>query len=232
MIFLRSFVFNIVMFSSGFILSCWALLVIYLSPRRLLGIAQLWAAITVVALRRICGIGISVTGQHQLPISGGALIAAQHQSTLDIMIWLRLLPRPAYVLKRELTRIPGFGTALVPAGMIAVNRGGGSATLQKMVEDCQAAIAAGHQIVIFPEGTRVAPGERVALRSGIVALAKALDMDVVPAATNSGLHWGRRAFAKTPGTVKVKIYPPLAPALSREDMLAKLAEHFYGSGVD
>ncbi len=233
MMFLRSLIFNIVMFGSGFILSCWALVLTYLvpTPKRLLGIAQLWAAITVVALRRICGIGISVIGRDQLPTAGGALIAAQHQSTLDVMVWLRLLPRPAYVLKRELTRIPGFGTALLPAGMVAVNRGGGSVTLQKMVEDCQTAIAAGHQIVIFPEGTRVAPGQRAALRSGIVALAKALNMAVIPAATNSGLHWGRRAFAKTPGTVKVKIYPPISPNLSREEMLAQLAEYFYGSGV-
>ena len=183
------------------------------------------------ALRLFCGIDVRVDGREHLP-EGGAIIAAQHQSTLDILIWLTELERPVFVFKRELRKLPFFGALLVPSGMIPVDRGGARQALRKMVADCAASAAAGHQIIIFPEGTRIAHGQRTRLRPGIAALAQATAAPVIPAATDSGLLWGPRAFGKTPGTAHVRFFAPLAPGLSQEEILAQLTTIFYETSFD
>lgn len=219
------------MFGSGLILSLCALLALVVAPRYLIIFPQFWARISIAALRLFCGITVNIQGREYLP-EGGAVIAAQHQSTLDILIWLTVLERPAFVFKRELRKIPLFGMLLVPTGMIPVDRGGGGTALRRMVADCGTSIASGHQVVIFPEGTRVAPGQRARLRTGIAALATATTAPVIPAATDSGLCWGARAFGKTPGTVGLKLFPPLQPGLSQAEILAHLATVFYEDGVN
>jgi 1-acyl-sn-glycerol-3-phosphate acyltransferase len=101
-----------------------------------------------------------------------------------------------------------------------------------MVADCRVAVAQGRQIVIFPEGTRVPPGSSVTLQPGVVALAHALDLPVIPAATNSGLFWGRNAFQKRAGLLNVKILPPLPAGARRPEVMATLTEIYYGRAVD
>ena len=229
--FLGSLFFNIAMFGSGVLFSLWGAVIKQVAPDRLLGVGQSWARFVLAALRLFCGITVEVAGAEHLPAAGGTLIAAQHQSALDIMVWLTLLPRPSYVLKQELLRIPVFGGLLVPSGFIAVDRAGGAASLRAMVAACQAAIAAGRQIVIFPEGTRVPPGERAALQAGIVALARALNVPIIPAATDSGRRWGRRAFVKTSGPARVKIYPAIPQHTPRAEIIDTLAARFYEDRV-
>ena len=228
MLLARSIAFNIAMFGSGLILSLYGTALKYLAPARLPGLGRFWARFTLAALRVCCNIDLQITGAENLPRGQGAIIAAQHQSALDIMVWLSLLDAPAYVMKQELLRIPLFGPLLLPAGMIAVDRAGAAGALRKMVAECRLAVAAGRPIVIFPEGTRVAPGARVPLQPGIVALAKALGVPVIPAGTNSGTRWGRLAFRKTPGSVRLTILPALPPSLPREAILDALETCFYG----
>ncbi len=231
MILLRSVAFNIAMFGGGAVLSLWGTMLRAIGDTDLVRVPRLWGRFCLHALALLCRIRVDVIGAENLPRGGGALIAAQHQSALDILIWLALLPRPAYVLKQELQKIPLFGPLLVPSGMIAIDRAGGAGSLRGMVADCRAAIADGRQIVIFPEGTRVAWGETVTLQPGIVALAKALNVPVIPAATDTGRRWPRRAFVKTPGPARVKLYPALSASLPRAEMLAALTRHFYEDGV-
>ncbi len=214
------------MFSSGLVLSLWGTLLRVVAPQRLTPLAQCWARLCLAALRLCCGIKIHIEGLENLP-SGGAIIAAQHQSALDILIWMAALPYPAMVFKKELRKIPVFGPLLAPAGMIPVDRSGAAPALRKMLQDCRAAAAAGRQVVIFPEGTRVAPGARVELQPGIVALAKSAGVPVLPAATDSGTCWGARAFSKTPGTVHVRLLPPLPAGLAREKIIAELTAVYY-----
>jgi 1-acyl-sn-glycerol-3-phosphate acyltransferase len=223
---LPSIVFNIVMFGGGLVLSLYGLLLLRVAPGGLPGLGRFWAGMCLRALRLCCGVRLAVGGAP--PPAGGVIIAAQHQSELDILVLLALLRRPAFVMKQELRRIPLFGALLAPAGMIAVDRAGGAAALRAMVADCRAAIAAGQPIVIFPEGTRMAPGVRGALRPGIVALARALNVPVVPVSTDSGRCWGRKSFLKTPGTVHVNFHEALPATARREDILVALAEYFYG----
>jgi 1-acyl-sn-glycerol-3-phosphate acyltransferase len=228
--FLRSTGFNIIMFGSGALLSLYGVLIGRFLPRGALAQAQLWGRICLWGLRVCCGIKLEVTGLENLP-EGGAIIAAQHQSALDILIWLAIVPRPAFVFKRELKRIPMFGSLLEPAGMIPVNRGGGGQALREMAAGACKAAAAGRQVVIFPEGTRMAYGVRGQIRNGIVLLANAVTVPVVPAATNSGQHWSRKAYEKTPGVVYVTLYPALPGGLPRDVFLARLNKVFY-DGLD
>jgi 1-acyl-sn-glycerol-3-phosphate acyltransferase len=217
------------MVGAGMVLSLWGLLMLRVAPPRMQAMPRLWASVCLWALRVFCGVTIRVEGAENMP-RGRAVIAAQHQSALDILILLTVLPAPAFVLKQELLKIPLFGDLLLPAGNIAVDRSGAAPALRKLVTECRAALAAGRQVVIFPEGTRVAPGLRAPLQPGIVAIARATDAPVIPLSTNSGLRWGARAFGKTPGIVTIRLWPPLPAGLRREEIIAELEQVFYSEG--
>jgi 1-acyl-sn-glycerol-3-phosphate acyltransferase len=133
-----------------------------------------------------------------------------------------LLPRPSYIVKQELTRIPLFGPLLAPAGMIPVDRQAGAAALRGLLQAAQTARQDARQMVIFPEGTRVAPGERVSLQPGIAAISTHLDLPVIPAATNSGRFWGRRAFMKYPGVIRITIGHVIPAGTPRRPLLAAI----------
>jgi 1-acyl-sn-glycerol-3-phosphate acyltransferase len=233
MLWLRSLAFNIVLFSVGVSLALWSRLIPEANgPVGVTHMGRLWSRISLRALKMICNIDIVVEGREFLPHSGPALIAAQHQSAFDILLWMTLLPHPAYVLKQELVNIPVLGATLPKAGFIAVDRDGGAQSLRKMVTECRKAAAAGRQIVIFPEGTRMPPGERGTIQPGIVALARALKLPVIAASTNSGQYWGKGAFKKYPGKLNVTIYPPLTDAVQRQDLISALEHRYYGGLVD
>lgn len=219
----RSALFNLAFFGLTAIIAVLALPTLLMPRDVVLWIMRRWAWLVVWLLRVICGIRFRVTGMEHLPSRGmPALIAAKHQSAFDTIIWLGLLPDPVYVLKRELLRIPVYGQIAQNAGMIAVDRSAGASAMRHLLRAGQDAAAAGRQIVIFPEGTRVAPGDRVPYQPGIVALAAATRLPVIPAAIDSGLLWGRRAFRKRPGVITLSILPPLPPGLPRAGLLARL----------
>ncbi len=220
------------MLGTGTLFSLWGILLWRLGSQRLDRIPILWAKICLRGLRLFCGVRLRVEGLEHLPRQGVAIIAAQHQSTLDVLIWLTLLEHPSFVFKRELNKIPLFGVLLEPTGMVPVDRGGAGTALRKMVAACGQVLAAGRQIIIFPEGTRVVHGRRARLHPGVVALAKASNLPLIPAATNSGLHWGAKAFHISPGTVILKIHPPIAPELPQDEILSHLAVSFYDQGVN
>ena len=135
---------------------------------------------------------------------------------------ITLLSDPAYVLKQELLRIPVFGWHARAMGMIPVDRAGGGAALRAMLRHCGAALAEGRQVVIFPEGTRSAPGTRPAYQPGIVAIAGLGTAPLVPVATDSGRIWPRRGFLKHPGIIRISILPPLAAGTGRAALLPAL----------
>ncbi len=182
---------------------------------------HLWIDGTFLLLRICCGISYREIGLENLP-KGPAIIAAKHQSTWETMFLSRRLNQPAFVLKKELLMIPLFGWFMRKIGMIAVDRSGKAAALKKMVKDAGAAFAEGRQIIIFPEGTRVAPGHQRAYQPGIAALYGQLNVPVIPVALNSGLFWGRKAFVKKPGTILVQYLPAIDPGLNRKAFMAEL----------
>lgn len=224
---LRSALFNAWFFLVTFlVLTTVGWVVVLLAPARAHRLARIWAG-TVLAGLPLCGIRVQVDGLEYLPDEGPALLASQHQSAFDTLIWLHLAPRCSYVMKQELARIPVFGALNRASGMILVDRAGGAAALRKMLAEVSAALARGRQVVIFPEGTRVAPGQEVELQPGVVAIATRSIVPVIPVATDSGLCWGKRAFRKRAGIIHVRLLPPLPTGLSRETMLRRLRESWH-----
>ena len=221
MIVVRSAVFNvlIVILTLGMAFLCLPLLLA--PPSAVRRAAGIWARAVIRLLRWVCGVTVEVRGLHHIP-QGGVVIAAKHQSAFDTAVWLTLVPDAVYVLKKELLSIPLYGWLARRAGMIPVDRSAGAAALRGMLRAAVAAVGAGQQIVIFPEGTRTAPGERVPYQPGVVAIAAATGAPVVPVATDSGRVWGRRAFHKHPGVIRVSVLPALPPGLGRAALLSRL----------
>jgi 1-acyl-sn-glycerol-3-phosphate acyltransferase len=140
-----------------------------------------------------------------------------------------VLRDPVFILKKELLAIPFFGWYARRAGMIGVDRKGGAAALKRMMADARAARDAGRPLVIFPEGTRTAPGAAARYQTGIAALYQMLNVPVVPVALNSGLFWARRAFVKQPGTITLEMLPPIAPGLPRDPFMRRLQDEIEGA---
>ncbi|WP_428534280.1 lysophospholipid acyltransferase family protein [Rhodopila sp.] len=220
---LRSAAFNVVFFAISLVMAVLATGARYLAPHRVLDVAMLWARCQLAAVRIICGIRLQVSGLEHIP-RGAALIASRHQSAFDTFVWLTLLPRCCYVFKNDLSRIPLFGPSIGAAGMIEVDRNGGGAAIRSLLRGAERAVREQRQIVIFPEGTRRDPGSPGSLQSGIVALASRTGLPVVPVATDSGHLWGRRAFRKRPGTIRILIGPAIASRTERNALLRGLED--------
>ncbi|HTI84389.1 MAG TPA: lysophospholipid acyltransferase family protein [Acetobacteraceae bacterium] len=195
-------------------------------PGCVLALAQLWARTMLWAARVICGIRLEVTGLEQLEGDEPRLIASLHQSTFDTIVWLTLLPRSCYVVKRELSRVPLFGALLKLAGMIVVDRSGGAAALRGLIRDAERAVRERRQIIIFPEGTRGEPDAILPLQPGIAAIAARTRLPVFPVVTDAGHIWGRRAFHKFSGTIHVRVLEPIAAGTERPALMRRLAEAF------
>ena len=219
----RSAVFNAFFFLVSFVMTLLASLMRLLSPDHVLAVAMLWARTLVAAVRIVCGMRLDVTGLEHLPC-GAALIASRHQSAFDTFVWLTLLPRCCYVFKQELSRIPLFGPSVRAAGMIAIDRTGGAASIRMLLQEADRAVREQRQIVIFPEGTRGEPGRPLQLQAGVAALAARTGLPVIPVATDSGRYWGRRAFRKRPGTIRIVIGEPI-PASTERKALMRALEH-------
>lgn len=211
---LRSALFNAWFFGATFVYGSAGLPVRLFARHRALGLAQAWARAVLLGARVIGGIRAEVTGAENLP-AGAALIASQHQSAFDTVVWLTLVPRVSYVYKAELASIPLFGPLLKPAGQIELDRGASFAAIRSLLRGADAAVADRRQIVIFPEGTRVVAGEAASIKPGIAALATRTGLPVIPVATDSGRLWGRRAFRKRPGVVHIVIGAPIPSGTDR-----------------
>jgi len=226
---LRSTLFNLYFFALTTVLTVAGTLWVLIAPQRSLGVAMLWARLLVAGARVICGIRLEVSGREWMPTGGPALIASVHQSAFDTIVWLTLLPRCCYVLKQELLRIPVTGPLIAKTGMIAVDRAAGAASLRHLLREADRAMREARQIVIFPEGTRGAPGHRLPLQPGIAALATRTGLPVIPVVTDSGLCWGRRAFNKRAGVIHIRLCPPIAAGTPRETLMQQLDAVFQSS---
>ncbi|HEX3574887.1 MAG TPA: lysophospholipid acyltransferase family protein [Rhodopila sp.] len=218
---LRSALFNVAFFTVTVVMTLVATVVRVVAPDRVLNVAMVWGHCLIVTARIVCGIRLEVRGLEHIP-RGAALIAPRHQSAFDTFVWLTLLPRCCYVFKHELRRIPLFGPLVDAAGMIGVDRGAGGAAVRALLREADRAMREERQIVIFPEGTRREPGSPVILQSGIVAMAARTGLPVIPVATDSGRCWGRRAFRKRPGTIRIVIGRPIPAQTERKALLQAL----------
>lgn len=222
---LRSLLFNSFFFTWTALLSVFAVppAALFFPSRAIHVIGRIWSRATFFMLRVLCRIDYEIRGLERLP-HGTCIVASKHQSAWDTMIFAHLFHEPSFVLKQELVRIPFFGRALLEAGMIPVDRAGGGQALKKMVAAARRCVADDRSIVIFPEGTRVAPGQHRPYHPGVAALYRQLDLPVVPVALNSGLFWGRQSFIKWPGRIVLEILPPIPPGLPRREFMNRLEQ--------
>ena len=182
-----------------------------------------WSRLVIRLARWILGIEWRVEGRENLP-SRPAVILSKHQSAWETMAFQLIFPPQVLVLKRELLWIPFFGWGLALMSPIAIDRKRGLAALRAMANKGAQRLAQGFWVVVFPEGTRVAPGERRAYQPGGAWLAAAAGAPVVPVAHNAGLLWPRYAFLKRAGTVTVRIGPAIDPAGRDPATINRLAE--------
>ena len=167
-----------------------------------------WSRLVLWALGDICDIHYRVIGAEQLP-APPFIVLSKHQSAWETLAFQEIFPPQVWVVKRELLWLPFFGWGLAMLAPIAIDRGSGARALRQMLEQGTERLRRGLCIVIFPEGTRVAPGERRDYQTGGAWLASKTTALVVPVALNSGEVWPRNAFLKRPGIVTVSIGAPL-----------------------
>lgn len=215
-------------FAIGFYSATTILCLLYvpflLGPRSwMAAAARLWIRVSLAILRITTGIDHRMTGVERLP-EGPFILACKHQSAWETLALTLLVPNAVYVLKKELMRIPFFGWYLWKVGHVAVDRSAGASALKKMVTGARAALDEGHPVIIFPQGTRTAPGTRKPYLPGVAALYTGTGATVVPAALNSGSFWPRRKFRMHRGTITLQFLEPIEPGLDRKEFMKLLEE--------
>ncbi len=214
MIWIRSAVFNVLFFAWTGVVVLVAVPLLALPERVMIAYARGWSWSLLFLLKVICGLDYRVVGREKVP-EGGAIVACKHQSAWETIVYFAVFDAPVYILKRELLMVPFFGWCLIKSGMIPIDRKGGAVAMRKVITRATASLALGRKIVIFPQGTRVAPGVKAPYQPGAVGLYTHLATPVVPAALNSGRFWPRRSFLKHPGTITLEFLDPIPPGLPR-----------------
>ncbi|WP_152045052.1 lysophospholipid acyltransferase family protein [Aureimonas psammosilenae] len=187
-----------------------------------------WGRLGMWLQRVVVGTDVVVEGIEKVP-PGASIVASKHESFWETMALTALLDRPAFILKKELTQIPLFGTYLRRLGMIPVDRTRRGATMASMMEGARKAAAQGRPIVIFPEGTRTQPGEVGEPRPGVYMIYAELGVPIVPVALNSGTFWPKRHGLYQPGTIRVRFLPPVEPGLDRPTLLSRVRTEMEGA---
>lgn len=172
-----------------------------------------WSARVIVGLRT------EVRGE--VPVDE-VLVASKHQSFLDIILIVSALPRPKFIMKKELLRAPFLGWYATRIGCIPVDRGKRGAAVEQMLKDVEAGRQGPGQLVIYPQGTRVAPGASQPYKVGSAILYRQLGQPCVPAATNVGVFWARRGIMRHPGLAVVEFLPRIPPGLEQDAFTGRL----------
>jgi 1-acyl-sn-glycerol-3-phosphate acyltransferase len=170
--------------------------------------ARVYATFIIGSLKILCGIDYRVKGQENVP-DGAAILFSKHQSTWETYALQLMFPAQVWVLKRELMWVPFFGWGLAMLKPISIDRSSGRKAIKQIIEQGKNRLDAGIWVTIFPEGTRVAPGQHKRWGMGGAILAENCGYPIVPVAHNAGEFWGRREFLKKPGVIDVVIGPPI-----------------------
>lgn len=221
MAFARSLLFALVFYPLTVLAVLAAFPAALLGPRPLRALVKAWVRLHGACCRVLLGIRSRIEGN--VP-AGPVIVACKHQSMYETLELLTMLDVPVIVLKRELAEIPGWGRIAQLYGAIPVDRAGSARALRTMLQAGRAAIAAGRDIVIYPEGTRVVPGERPPLRAGFAGLYKALGLPVVAVAVDSGRLYPRSGLIRRPGVITFRFADPLPPGLPRAEIEAAVHE--------
>ena len=208
--FFRTLLFRVGLVIFTFALIPMLLVAMVMTGMRRNGFLALWSRFIVNWLTFSCGVSYAVEGADNIT-SDNAIILSKHQSSWETSGLQVIFPPQTWVLKRELLKIPIFGWALQAAGAIAIDRDAGKAALMQVISEGKDRLGKGYWVVVFPEGTRTAPGSRGKYNAGGAMLAARSGYPVVPVAHNAGSYWGR-GFMIRPGTIRVVVGEPIATA--------------------
>ncbi len=218
---LRSFFFLIVIYAWMAVLGILFTPYAILSKRGALRACKIYARTTLFLARWMVGIRSEVRGA--VP-SGEVMIAAKHQSFLDIILIFDAVPHAKFIMKRELLWTPFIGLYAKRLGCVPVDRGRRGAAVAKMVQDVAREFNDPGQLIIYPQGTRVAPADKKPYKVGTGVLYKELGQPCVPAATNVGLFWPRKGILRNPGLAVVAFLDPIAPGMDRGGFMRQLED--------
>jgi len=227
---LRSVLFLVLQTALTVVWSVVSLLTFPFEPLTRYRIITTWSRIVVWLAEVICGIRYEVKGLERLP-RRPSIVLGKHQSAWETLAFQVFLPPQVWVLRRSLLRVPFFGWGLAMASPIAIDRSAGMQALKQTLEQGRDRLARGFWIIIFPEGTRVAPGQRAKYQVGGAWLAAKTGAPVVPIAHNAGRLWRRNAFLKFPGIITVSIGEPIDPAGLKPEELNRRVEDWIESEV-
>ena len=216
---LRSLAFRIAFIGGTIFYVIVSLIAALFGERAMLRWIHRWAYFHHLCVRYILGIRVRIEGE--IP-RGQFLFVAKHQSMFETIEVLLLLDMPLIVLKAELTRIPGWGWLASHYGGISVDRQGGASTMRAMLRESRRLLESGRSVIIFPEGTRVLPGETPPLRAGFAGLYRQFKLPVVPIALDVGRLWPRNRFVKRPGVVTFRFFDPIPPGVPRDEIEARV----------
>jgi 1-acyl-sn-glycerol-3-phosphate acyltransferase len=182
-----------------------------------------WSRVMVWLAEHLCGIRYSVLGAAHIP-QEPCVILSKHESAWETLAFQVVFPPQVWVVKRELLWIPFFGWGLAMLSPIAIDRRDGRRALRQTVEQGRERLAEGFSIVVFPEGTRSAPGARGTYQAGGAWLAMQTRAPIVPVAHNAGDCWPRNSFLKYPGVVTISIGPAMRPQGEKAPALTRRVE--------
>jgi 1-acyl-sn-glycerol-3-phosphate acyltransferase len=225
MLFIRSLLFFLGMVIITPIFTILIILLIPFSGITRSRVASGWAHCSLFLLKHICNLGLEVRGRENIP-NHPSIILCKHQSAWETIALQTIFPPQIWVLKRELLYIPIIGWAWMALSTIPIDRSAGREALKKLVSHGKDRLARGLWVVIFPEGTRIAPGERSKYHIGGAWLAAHTQTTVVPVAHNAGLFWRKNAFLKYPGTIILSIGKPIETAGLKADALNAQVENW------
>jgi 1-acyl-sn-glycerol-3-phosphate acyltransferase len=202
--------------------------------------AKKWAQVSLWVLEKLCGIKYEIRGLENLPKAnvtngvnaknGGFVVACKHQSMWETIIFHLIFNRPVYSWKKELLKIPFYGWFLEMMSGITIDRKGGAKALKNLLSQAKKYSDNGQNIILFPQGTRTPVGANTKdypYQIGIVAIYHHLQVQVVPAALNSGVCWGKKG-SKKPGTIILEFLPPIPAGLEKKEFLQKLENAIEG----
>lgn len=220
--YIRSILFSIVLYGGTLLMFILYSPTLFMSRKASGCFPRTWATVMPKMLKWICGVHLKIEGLENLPKKNGYIVASKHQSAFETTVFHALVPHTFYVLKKELMWLPFAGLYFLKTGCIPIDRAGGAKTMRKMLTGVKKRLADGMNLIIFPEGTRTAPGTKKPYTPGVAFLYEQCQTSVVPVALNTGYCWPKNKTIKNPGTVTIRFLPPIEAGMERRAFLTEL----------
>lgn len=229
---IRSLIFNLACILWFVILTPLLVVVTFLPKKFSYYLGRIIITVINCLLHTICGLKCEIKGKEHIPKTGPFIVASKHQSALETLLIWQNLPDALYVLKAELMNIPFYGRYFKKMGMIGVDRKGKMAAMKNMLKSAEQRFKENHVIIIFPEGTRTNPGEKVKYHPGIVAIYNNNNLPVIPVALNTGILWSKNSFLKKSGNCIIEFLPLIPAGLEKEIFAENLVKAIEGRSIE